>query len=145
MPTPRPIIVPSVGATLGISIAWPPRAIAQSPMTTPRIAVVIGIAIATAVPKVNSRMTMAARIPSASLAWVEGDETVVLGAGELPGRRALDVVSMAEHLAAKHEWIEALPDADHVARICVRRLATHPERIDELLAEIAMGRSILEG
>ena len=80
-----------------------------------------------------------------SLAWVEGDETVVLGAGELPGRRALDVVSMAEHLAAKHEWIEALPDADHVARICVRRLATHPERIDELLAEIAMGRSILEG
>ena len=74
MPTPRPIIVPSVGATLGISIAWPPRAIAQRPMTTPRIAVVIGIAIATAVPNVNSRITIAARIPSTSLAWVLGDD-----------------------------------------------------------------------
>ncbi|MCC6640093.1 MAG: hypothetical protein IT386_02885 [Deltaproteobacteria bacterium] len=80
-----------------------------------------------------------------SLAFAEGDDTMVLAADELPGRRALDVVSMAEHLSAKHEWITALPDADHVARIAVRRLALHPERVDEVLAEIAMGRSILEG
>jgi hypothetical protein len=80
-----------------------------------------------------------------SLAWVEGEEIVVLAADELPGRRPLDVLSMAEHLAGKHDWIEALPDADHVARVAVKRLALHPERIDEVLAEIAMGRSILEG
>jgi hypothetical protein len=80
-----------------------------------------------------------------SLAWVEGEEIVVLAADEMPGRRALDVLSMMEHMADKHDWIEALPDADHVARATVRRLALHPERIDELLAEVAMGRSILEG
>lgn len=82
---------------------------------------------------------------SLSLAWIEGEETVVLAADEMPGRRALDAGSMAEHLASKHAWIDALPDADHVARFTVRDLARHPERIDEVLAEIAMGRSILEG
>lgn len=80
-----------------------------------------------------------------SLAFPEGEDLVVLAADEQPGRRPLDVVGMAEHLAGKHDWAEALSDADHVARIGVRRLALHPERIDELLAEIAMGRSILEG
>jgi hypothetical protein len=52
---------------------------------------------------------------------------------------------MVEHLAGKHDWAEALPDADHVARLHVIGLATHPERLEEVLAEIAMGRSILEG
>lgn len=80
-----------------------------------------------------------------SLAWLEGEDIVLLAADEVPGRRALDVLSMAEHLAGKHDWIDTLSDADHVARFAVRRLALHPERIDELLAEIAMGRSILEG
>ena len=57
-------------------------------------------------------------------------------------------------------WIESdarpveLPDAeagpveqaiaDHVARFRVRDLARHPERMEEILAEIAMGRSLLE-
>ncbi len=80
-----------------------------------------------------------------SLAWMEGEELLVLAADDQPGRRALDVLGVVEHLAGKHDWIEALPDADHVARMGVRRLALHPERLDEVLAEIAMGRSILEG
>lgn len=80
-----------------------------------------------------------------SLAYGEGDETIVLAADDAPGRRALDVLGMAEHLAGKHAWIDALPDADHVARIRLRDLATRPERLEEVLAEIAMGRSILEG
>ena len=80
-----------------------------------------------------------------SLGFVEGEELLVLGADEQPGRRSLDVMGMAEHLAGKHDWIDPMPDADHVARISVRRLALHPERLDEVLADIAMGRSILEG
>jgi len=80
-----------------------------------------------------------------SLAWCEGEDVVVLAAEEAPGRRPLDVLAMTEHLVGKHDWIDALPDADHVARVGVRRLAMHPERVDELLAEVAMGRSILEG
>jgi hypothetical protein len=52
---------------------------------------------------------------------------------------------MVEHLAGKFAWAEALPDADHVARVRVRDLARQPDRFDEVLAEIAMGRSVLEG
>jgi hypothetical protein len=79
-----------------------------------------------------------------SLAWSEGCEAVILG-GEGAGGRELDLLAMAEHLANKLEWAELLPGDDHVARIRVRDLAARPERIDEVVAEIAMGRSILEG
>ncbi len=96
-------------------------------------------------PHLAARIARERYAAALSLAWVEGDDLVLLAADEMPGRRALDVVSMVEHLAGKHDWVETLPDADHVARLAVRRLALHPERIDELLAEIAMGRSILEG
>jgi len=80
-----------------------------------------------------------------SLAWTEGEETFVLASDEGSTRRSLDVLGMVEHLAGKHVWIESLPDADHVARFRIRGAAAHPERIDEALAEVAMGRSILEG
>jgi hypothetical protein len=80
-----------------------------------------------------------------SLASVPGEELVVLAGDELSGRRSLDLGSLVDHLAAKLEWVEALPDDDHVARFRVRDLASHPERLDEVIGEIAMGRSILEG
>jgi hypothetical protein len=80
-----------------------------------------------------------------SLAWTEGEESFVLGGDEGSTRRSLDLLGMVEHLVGKHGWIERLPDADHVARFRIRGVAAHSERIDEALAEIAMGRSILEG
>jgi len=80
-----------------------------------------------------------------SVAWPEGGDLVVLGTEDVSGRRILDLGAMAEHLAAKHEWIEAGPDTDHVARLRVRDLPGHPERLDDVIGEIAMGRSILEG
>jgi len=52
---------------------------------------------------------------------------------------------MVTHLATKHEWVSPLPDEDYVARLRILGAADHPERFDELLSEIAMGRSILEG
>ncbi len=52
---------------------------------------------------------------------------------------------MVNHLVSKHAWIEALPDADHVARVRVRDLPAREERLDDVIREIAMGRSILEG
>ena len=52
---------------------------------------------------------------------------------------------MVDHLDEKHEWISALRDEDLVARLRVRDLCTRPERLDEVAAEIGMGRSILEG
>jgi hypothetical protein len=80
-----------------------------------------------------------------SLALRPGGELLVLGGDEGRARRGLDLAGMAAHLAAKHEWIRALSDTDHVARMLVRGLATDPTRLDEVIAEIAMGRSIVEG
>jgi hypothetical protein len=80
-----------------------------------------------------------------SLTWTEGQGCVVLGGDEASSRRALDLGAMVEHLASKHEWIDALPDDDHVARFRVRDLPEDPDRIDAVVAEIAMGRSVLEG
>jgi hypothetical protein len=74
----------------------------------------------------------------------EGSDLVVLGADEGKGRRGFDLAGMVEHLATKHEWVGALPNEDFVARLRIRDLAAHPERFDELISEIAMGRSILE-
>jgi hypothetical protein len=80
-----------------------------------------------------------------SLAWTEGGDRFVLTADETASRRVLDVAAMVEHLAAKFDWVEALPDPDHVARFRIAGVAGRPERIDEVVAEIAMGRAILEG
>jgi hypothetical protein len=79
-----------------------------------------------------------------SLVRAEGSETCVLGADE-GGTRTLDLGAMVEHLAEKLGWVDALSDADHVARFRVRDLARRPERLDEVVAEIGMSRSLLEG
>jgi hypothetical protein len=80
-----------------------------------------------------------------SVAWTEGSDRLTLGADEGVGRRAFDLGAMVEHLAEKFRWVKPLADADHVARFRVEGAAAHPERIDEVVGEIAMGRSILEG
>jgi hypothetical protein len=69
---------------------------------------------------------------------------VVLTGEEGLGRRSLDLGRLVSHLASLHEWIEALSDEDHVARLRVRELASRPERLDDVIAEIAMGRSLFE-
>jgi hypothetical protein len=79
-----------------------------------------------------------------SLAYREGGECLVLAGDEVSGKRALDYQSVVEHLVDKLEWVDARPDADHVARCRIRELATNPERLEELIGEIAMGRSLLE-
>jgi hypothetical protein len=82
-----------------------------------------------------------------SLARPEGGsgELLALGADEASGRRSLDLGAMVEHLRAKFSYVESLPGADHIARVRVIGLAEQPERLEEVLAEIAMGRSVLEG
>ncbi len=80
-----------------------------------------------------------------SLAWTEGTDRFVLASDEGASRRVLDLGSMVEHLGEKFAWVTALPDPDHVARFRIEGAALHSERIDEVVAEIAMGRSLLEG
>jgi hypothetical protein len=52
---------------------------------------------------------------------------------------------MADHLAQKFVWIDSQSDIDHVARFRLRDLAARPDRLDEVVREIGLGRSILEG
>ena len=75
MPTPSPIIVASVGATVGTVITWPSMRMIASVSSSARIALRIGSSIATTVPNVNVRITIAATIPISSLDSVEGFET----------------------------------------------------------------------
>ncbi len=80
-----------------------------------------------------------------SLAAAPHRELVVLGGDETRFKRGLDLGGVTAHLAAKHRWIEAFADDDHVARMRVHGLHREPGRLDELITEIGMGRSIVEG
>ena len=75
MPTPRPIIVASVGATVGTVITCPSSLMIASASVSPMIASRIGSSIEATVPNVNDRITIAAQIPISSLISVEGFET----------------------------------------------------------------------
>jgi len=79
-----------------------------------------------------------------SLVRRAGEEIFSFAGDEVTGRRALDYQAVAQHLIEKLEWVEARPDADHVARFRIRDLARMPARLEEVIAEIAMGRSQLE-
>jgi len=79
-----------------------------------------------------------------SLAGVEAGELLVLAGDDIPGHRGFDFASMVEHLSAKYPWVETLPGEDRVARLRAHGIREEPGRIDEIVSEIAMGRSIVE-
>lgn len=109
----------------------------------------LGMVVATLPPQVELHLAM--RIARErygavlSLARTEGDDLFVLGADDGTGKRAVDLNRMLEHLSQKFAWVVPASDEDHVARFRVRNLAEKPDRLDELVAEIGMGRSVLEG
>jgi hypothetical protein len=75
MPTPRPIIVARVEATLGTWITPSSKRMIESAQARPITAEKIGSIIAVAVPKARRRMITAAVRPTASLISVEGLES----------------------------------------------------------------------
>ncbi|MCH2185754.1 hypothetical protein MK280_07775 [Myxococcota bacterium] len=79
-----------------------------------------------------------------SLVRLEGTEQFILAGEEPASKRMLDVCALIEHLGNKLAWVTDLPNDDHVARFQVRGLDANPARLDEVIGEIAMGRSILE-
>ena len=96
-------------------------------------------------PYLTARLARERFAAQVSLTYIEGEDLVLLGTEDVRGRQSLDLGAMVAHLAAKHDWIEPRRDEDHVARLHVRELAQRPERLDELVGEVAMGRSVLEG
>jgi hypothetical protein len=80
-----------------------------------------------------------------SLVYAEEGELLVLGSDDAAGRRAIDVGAMAEHLSQKFGWIDSQSDVDHVARFRIRDMAANPDRLEEVVREIGLGRGILEG
>lgn len=109
----------------------------------------LGLVVATLPPTVD--LSLAMRIArerysaAISLASVEGEDMFVLGADDGSGKRSVDLTGMLEHLNEKFAWVLPGADADHVARFRIKNLAEQPERLDEVVAEIGMGRSVLEG
>ncbi len=79
-----------------------------------------------------------------SLVRHEGADLFHFGGDELTSKRVLDFGALVDHLANKLDWVSALPGNDHIARLRVEGLDGHPGRLDEVIGEIAMGRSILE-
>ena len=77
MPTPRPIIAPTVGATSGTDTTWPSSETRLSPQMSPKIAATIGSAIAVTVPKTRTRISIAAAIPMISEVLPSGLEIFV--------------------------------------------------------------------
>jgi len=80
-----------------------------------------------------------------SLARTAGEEIFVLAADEPAGQGRVDTAAMALHLSQKFDWVEALPDGDRVTRFRARGVVEQPGLLEELIAEIGMGRAILEG
>jgi hypothetical protein len=96
-------------------------------------------------PYLTARIVRERYAAALSLAWTEGAEVFVLGGDEGTSRRALDLAAMVDHLAEKFGFVRVLADGDHVARFRIEGAADRPDRIDEVVSEIAMGRSLLEG
>jgi len=95
-------------------------------------------------PTLCARIARERYAASLSLTRRKGEDSFTFSGDEVTGRRALDYQAVAHHLVNKLEWVEARPEADHVARFRIRDLARHPDRLEEVIAEIAMGRSQLE-
>lgn len=72
------------------------------------------------------------------------NDLFLLAGEELASRRVLDFGALVDHLANKLDWVTGLPGDDHVARFRIEGIEEHPGRLDEVIGEIAMGRSILE-
>jgi hypothetical protein len=81
-----------------------------------------------------------------SLAVREGSELVVLTGDEGVGKRALDFSGLVTHLGEKLQWVTSLTDHDHdhVARFLVADRVAQPDRLDDVIGEIVMGRTLLE-
>ena len=77
MPTPRPIIVATVGATSGTATRWPSSETMLRPQMSPKIATAIGRTIAVTVPKTTTRMSIAAAMPMISLVFASALEIFV--------------------------------------------------------------------
>ena len=75
MPTPSPIIVARVGATVGTEITCPNNPITDVAIARATAAVRIGRPIATRLPNTSARITIAERLPISSLVLVSGCES----------------------------------------------------------------------
>ncbi|MFQ5515671.1 MAG: hypothetical protein ACE5FG_14755 [Myxococcota bacterium] len=88
----------------------------------------------------RARLGAGARL---SLVSREDDDLVVLGCND--EKRHINILALVDHLAAKLPWAEVAVGGDRVGRLRIEELSQHPERIDQLIGEIARNRSLLYG
>lgn len=92
----------------------------------------------------SARVARERYMATLSLAVHTEGEMLIVSGEEGVGRRSLDFSGLVDHLSDKLEWVESLPDHDHVTRFLVKDRIANPERLDEVIGEIVMGRSLLE-
>ena len=79
-----------------------------------------------------------------SMTYQEGGSLFLVTGDDHTTKRSLDYAGLAQHLAEKLAWVQTLESQDHVARFVIEDLEPNPERLEEVITEIAMGRSTLE-
>ena len=92
----------------------------------------------------SARIARERYMATLSLAVQAEGEMIIVSGEEGVGRRTLDFNGLVSHLADKLEWVKSLPDHDHVTRFLIKGRVANPERLDEVIGEIVMGRSLLE-
>ena len=79
-----------------------------------------------------------------SMTHQEGGNLFLVTGDDHTTKRSLDYAGLAQHLSEKLAWVQTLDSQDHVARFVIEDLEPNPERLEEVITEIAMGRSTLE-
>jgi len=92
----------------------------------------------------SARIARERYMATLSLAVQAEGEMIIVSGEEGVARRTLDFNGLVSHLADKLEWVKSLPDHDHVTRFLIKGRVANPERLDEVIGEIVMGRSLLE-
>jgi hypothetical protein len=78
-----------------------------------------------------------------SLSTREGDSLAWIGCND--EKRAINILGLVDFLSSKLPWAHTRSSADRAGRLEIEELAEHPERIDEIIAEIVRHKSILYG
>jgi hypothetical protein len=78
-----------------------------------------------------------------SLSTRQGDSLMWLGCNE--EKRAINILGLVEHLDARLPWAHSRASADRAGRLEIEDLPLHPERVDEVIAQIVRHKSILYG
>ncbi len=81
----------------------------------------------------------------ARISFVCQDDRGVVQVAANEEKRTVNVNGLVEEVGSQVSWADALQSGDRVAHLRIHDLATHPERVEAVVAEIVRHKSILYG